>query len=354
MSVVKKCFKLLKLKQHFDKAYPEREVIAYLRWWNRKLKTDEYWNLYLINPGTPLISAHMDTVQKEDSVKNLWTLRLKNWIIKANDAVIWWDDKCWIAIAMELYEQLWDRISLLFSRQEETWCNWAREFCNHHKDLVEQCSYCLVLDRKWSWDIIWYQNQYCSKEFEDEIARLLKDFWYKPEKGLCSDANQISKIINAVNLSVGYYNPHTKTEYINCDNLINAYQAALYVVEHLDWDYPIYEYKYYNSSKTYNKWLWLFDYGYGYDDYDNDYWFSENWRYWSYLWSGWSNLYKGKKTKQKLVKGSNPLDPFIEVTKAWTIKIKQEVYLANVDDEADWIILWEWEYDVIESLDDDE
>ena len=102
MSVVKKCFKLLQLKQHFDKWLPEREVISYLKSWNNKLKSDEYGNLFLINPGTPLLNAHMDTVQSEQCVKNLHTLRLKNWIIGAKDAVIWGDDKCWIAIAMEV------------------------------------------------------------------------------------------------------------------------------------------------------------------------------------------------------------------------------------------------------------
>ena len=77
MSVVKKCFKLLQLRQHFDNI-PEREVVGYLRNWNRKLISDDYGNLYLINPGTPLLCAHMDTVQRQDSVDNLHTLRLSN------------------------------------------------------------------------------------------------------------------------------------------------------------------------------------------------------------------------------------------------------------------------------------
>ena len=351
MSVVKKCFKLLKLRQHF-KWIPEREVVAYLRNWNLKLKSDNFGNLYLINPGTPLICAHMDTVQREDSVARLWTLRLKNWIIKADNAVIGWDDKCWIAIAMEMYEKLWDKISLLFTRQEETGCNWAREFCTNHRDLVAQCTYCLVLDRRGSWDIIWYDNSYCSKEFQDEIARLMKEFWYKPERGLCSDTGHIAKIINWVNLSVWYYNPHTKTEYINCNDLVNAYEAAMYVVQHMQWEYPIYEYKY----KRYDYWnhiaLWLFDD----DDEDTDdrYWFSENGR--TYFWWWRSNLYKYKnknksKTENKNKNKStvNPLEKFIEVTKDWTVIFKQEVWLANVDDESDWVVIGKGEYDVIEA-----
>lgn len=333
MSVVKKCFKLLKLRQHF-KWIPEREVVAYLRWWNRNLKTDEYWNLYLINPGTPLICAHMDTVQQQDSVDRLYTLRLKGWIIKADNAVIWWDDKCWIAIAMELYEQLGDRISLLFTRQEETGCNWARDFCNNHWDLVKQCTYCLVLDRRWAWDIIWYDNSYCSKEFEDEIARLTKDFWYKPAKWYASDTGCIAKIINWVNLSVGYYNPHTKQEYIRCDELKNAYEAAYYIVEHLEWEYPIYEYKPYKYE--YPRSLGLF--GYDYWEYEDE--LEENGFYWH------SYKYKKKDKKDK------KLNEYFTIAKNWTLKVSQEIWLCNTNDEDDWIILPEWEYDIIEAIDE--
>lgn len=348
MSVVKKCFKLLKLRQHFDNV-PEREVVAYLRNWNMKLKSDNYWNLYLINPWTPLICAHMDTVQKQVDVDRLWTLRLNHWFIKADKAIIWGDDKCWIAIAMELYEQLGDRISLLFTRQEETGCNWARDFCTNHKDLVEQCNYCLVLDRRGSWDIIWYENAYCSKEFEDEIARLTKDFWYKPTRWFCSDTGCIAKIINWVNLSVGYYNPHTENEYINCNELENAYLAALYIVEHLEWEYPLYEYKYtYTQHKDYywgySRSLWLF--WYQVDENDDD--LSENGS------DSWKTVKLDKKEKkEKKNDKGNPLFKHIKFTKEWTVIVSDEIYLAPTEnDYDDWIILYPGEYDVIESLEE--
>ena len=333
MSVVKKCFKLLQLKQHFDKGLPEREVISYLKSWNNKLKSDEYGNLFLINPGKPLLNAHMDTVQSAQCVKNLHSLRLKNWVIKASDAVIWGDDKCWIAIAMEIYEKLGNEVSLLFTRQEETGCNWAREFCEKHSDLIKLCPYCLTLDRRNGWDIIGYSNQYCSKEFQDEIHRLTKEFGYKPEHWLCSDANKISKFINCVNLSVGYYNPHQKTEYIKCEELVNAYEATMYIVTHLDWSYPIYEApkfeaKTYNSWKqsAYSKWYYnttLFDDDDDEDDYD---------KYSKYYWYYW------KKTKAK--------DAF--ELKGNRLIVKKNVYLTNKNDFDDRSEIAIWEYDICE------
>lgn len=327
MSVVKKCFRLLQLKQHFD-SIPEREVVAYLRGWNRNLKSDNYGNLYLINPGTPLLCAHMDTVQREDSVKNLHTLRLSNWIIKANDAVIWGDDKCWIAIAMEIYEKLWNKVSLLFTRQEETGCNWASSFCLNHSDLVEQCTYCLVLDRRGAWDIIWYQNQYCSKEFEDEIYRLTKDFGYKPTSWLCSDTKHIANHINGVNLSVWYYNPHRKDEFIKCEELVNACNAAMYIVQNFQWEYKKYEAPKYDYSK----------YNYKYDD-DRD----------DYRGGAYSKTYKNyKKWKSKDFFSETDLSKYFYVTPQWTIRVKKDIYLLNTEDDTNRAELEKWEYMICE------
>ena len=317
MSVVKKCFRLLQLRQHFDSWIPEREVIAYLKSWNNKLKQDEYGNLYLINPGTPLLNAHMDTVQSQACVNNLKTLRLRCWLISCiKDAVIGWDDKCWIAIAMEIYEKLWDKVSLLFTRQEETGCHWATEFVNKHSDLLSECKYCLTLDRRWAGDIIGYDNCYCSKEFENEIHRLTKEFGYKPTKWFMSDANKISKVLNCVNLSVGYYNPHMKTEYINCDELQNACEAVMYIVQHLTDDYPIYKAPTYWSVAVYNKSNYtqksLYDYWPADDDDDDDYGYYR-------LRSRWNKYSKEKQ------------NDWFEYSD-WMIKFKKDVFLTDVND----------------------
>lgn len=332
MSVVKKCFKLLQLKQHFDTGLPEREVISYLKSWNNKLKSDEYGNLFLINPGTPLLCAHMDTVQSQACVNNLHTLRLRNWTISAKDAVIGGDDKCWVAIAMEIYEKLWNKVSLLFTRQEETWANGAWAFVANHSDLVNLCKYCLVLDRRGKWDIIWYSNQYCSKEFQDALHELIKPFGYKPEHWMLSDANKISKLINCVNLSVWYYNPHTKTEYIKCDELVNAFNAAMYIVNNLEWEYPIYQAPKFESGTKYSErrtsYYWtgktLFDDD---DDDDDDY----GYKYYNYY-----------KSKKKL--NLNKVFEF----KNWQLVVKKNVYVTNANNDMDRTELEIGTYDICE------
>ena len=251
MWLVKKCVSLLRLKQQFPwwekraeiNWCAEENVIRYLKSWNKDLKIDNYWNLYLINPWTPLLCAHMDTVQREDDAALAPKIYLDNeWKIHWDNIIIWWDDKCWIAIAMEMYERLWNQVSLLFPRQEETWCNWSAYFCQHNSELIRQCTYCLVLDRRGNADIISNGNCYCSLEFQNDLVRIWNEwgFDYHPEHWACSDANNIRHHINCVNLSVWYYNPHSKSEYVVADDLKKAYNFAMHIVQNLHWDWPIY------------------------------------------------------------------------------------------------------------------
>lgn len=357
MWLTQKCLNLLRLKQKFTgyqslvfgrpleeqltvSWYPEQNVINYLKSWNKNLKQDSYGNLYLINPWTPLLSAHMDTVQCESDV--VWMPKIhinkKKWTISYNNSIIGWDDKCWIALAMQLYEKYWDKVSLLFSRQEEKWHLWASEFCTYHSDLLKQCKYCLVLDRRWSWDIIWVQNWYCSQEFQDEIHRCTKDFGYAPEHWMLSDANAYSKYINCVNLSVGYYNAHTRSEYIVIDELKNAFNAVCNIIENFQWEYDIYvepvrEYKssYYSSSR----------------DKDREFVNTRNkWR---------DSRDKEEKKKKEESKKDNGFSPeseytrqFFKIRKNWKLQINSNIVLRDVTWCDEPFVILEWIYEVID------
>lgn len=365
MWLTQKCLNLLRLKQictprlvfwtplseQMKDKYPEQNVINYLKSWNKNLQQDSYWNLYIINPWTPLLSAHMDTVQTSDDT--IWMphiqINKKKWTISYNNSIIWWDDKCGIALAMQLYEKYWDKVSLLFSRQEEVWHLWASDFCRNHSDLLKQCKYCLVLDRRNAWDIISSDNGYCSKEFEDEIHRCTKDFGYKPTHWLLSDADAYCKYINCVNLSVGYYNAHTKSEYIVIDELKNAFNAVCNIIENFQWEYDIYHEperkSYYGSSYWYSYW-------YGYWDY---YWWRRDSEYdWSRSNSRWSYEKKvetKKKAEDKKVE-SSWISPeaeytrqFFKIRKNWKLQIKEDVVLVDPQWIEPDLVIPEWVYE---------
>ena len=224
-------------REHYVREYIKQEI--------PNIKQDKTWNLYIINEWTPLICAHMDTVWSEEAQKNLDSIRLLDGIFSWTYN-IWADDKCGIAIGMKLYEELWDKISILFTVWEEIWGLWIEEF---DKELLSKVSYAIVPDRKWDSDIIWKHNHYCTEEFQDKIIELIEDYWYKPEIWIFSDANCISRYINVVNLSVWYYHAHTDNEFVMEDHFINAYEAIKNIVtnfnEKQDWpasyqeEYPI-------------------------------------------------------------------------------------------------------------------
>lgn len=243
MSLVWKLKTLAKIPQVFDVSIKrEQKIINYLKSRNPKLKQDGIWNLYLINKDTPLICAHMDTVQDEKEAKLIESNHIKIiymdvtrwwWVNKittiervmTSDYQIGWDDKCWIAIAMQLYEELWDKISLLFTVWEETWCVGSTYFKTNHKDLLEQCLYCVVPDRRNWWDLLCQKHWYGSKEFETDVLEYLSPYWFTSEQGSICDANQFKSVLNCFNISVWYYEPHTSKDWISLDEFENTYNA---------------------------------------------------------------------------------------------------------------------------------
>ena len=184
----------------------------------------------------------MDTVWSFEAQKHVGNIKLEKmtiiekWeklptsfnVIKGTHN-IWADDKCWLAIAMELYERYPERFSLLFTVGEESWLIWARDFIEDHWEELEKLHYCVIADRKWSWDIIWSDNGYCTVDFEKKVAGIIAPYGYLPEFWVLCDADVLNKHLNCINLSCGYYNAHTDREYVVTDEMENCMEAIAYL-----------------------------------------------------------------------------------------------------------------------------
>lgn len=245
MWVVRKLKKLISIPQVYTVTrndYKEMKLVQYLRQWNPKLQQDEKWNLFLINPWTPLLCAHMDTRQNAEATAHNskpWVLVINEWILKSWKC-LWADDKCWVAIAMQIYEELGDEVSLLFTVQEESGLLWARYFVENNRKRLESCLYCVIPDRLWGEDIIGRQNDYCSLDFQSEVYKLTKDAGYKPARGICCDANAIKHVLNCVNMSCWYRYHHTDNEEVDIDEFYNAYVAIYNLVISMQERMPIF------------------------------------------------------------------------------------------------------------------
>ncbi len=272
MALIKKLKRLASLPMDFGSKYAEAHVAWYLQEVIPKLEYDEVGNLYLINPWTPLVCAHMDTVQTQAEVNQLkqwveikyelvqrWRGKDKSELVEKIMTApfqIWFDDKCWIAIAMELYEELWDKISLLFCVWEEHWRIGSIAFMKNHPDLLAKCTYCVIADRKNGYDLIWNQNSYCSKQFENEVLEIIWDFWYKAERWVLSDADTFRTMLNCINMSCWYYDAHTSKDWLSIDEFENCFEAMRTLVMTYNKKLPIYsllDNTHYNTYKQSKK-----------------------------------------------------------------------------------------------------
>ena len=273
MGLTKKLLKLMHIPQEiehreqwfrtrktWDKAKDkprEKKVAKYLKSRNPKLTEDEMWNLYLINKNTPLVCSHMDTVGDYDAQKQVHKIRLFHtwerinrlnaqwaeivnnlWPVIVWQANIWADDKCGIAIAMELYEQLGDKISLLFTVWEETGSYWVHHFVNNNTELLKDITYWVVADRRWNKDLICERNDYGTEDFQDKILSYIWQFWYKPETGTFSDCDTLNEYFNCFNISCGYYEAHTDQEFVNVNEFENTYKALLHLIQNYNESMP--------------------------------------------------------------------------------------------------------------------
>lgn len=187
----------------------------------------------------PLLSAHMDMVNTDWTILNKEVVNYKevideNFNIRmyketstkeAMQTSLGADDKNGIWLTLELLKQGVE-INFIFSHGEEGGCVGINQVVANEeiaKDIENKTTYCLVLDRRNSGDIIGYDNDYCLG-LDDKIEKYAKDngYKFKKERGLCSDANHLSKLIECVNLSVGYYRAHSSEEFTNLKELCNT------------------------------------------------------------------------------------------------------------------------------------
>jgi len=150
--------------------------------------------------------AHMDTVHEKESTPK--TFCYKDGKISSPQGV-GGDDRCGIYMIMEIVKK--HKCSVLFLEDEEVGGVGAGKFVNHDASNGIEFNYMIELDRRGSKDAVFYDC--ANDEFEDFITA---DGDWKTAWGSFSDISTIAPALGcaAVNLSCGYYNAHTKTEYV--------------------------------------------------------------------------------------------------------------------------------------------
>jgi hypothetical protein len=202
---------------------------------NAKIVCDKPGNLYIIKGKSetyPCIVAHMDQVQDKHS-KDFIAYEAEDIIIgfspkRREQQGLGADDKCGIWIGLKCLQKF-EALKLAFFVGEEVGCKGSGQA---EMDFFSDCRFVIEPDRKGAEDLItqigW--TPLCSDDFLKDIG--FKKFGYKETDGMMTDIEALKDnglAISCINLSCGYYKPHTDQEFVYKPALSNC----LVFIEHI-------------------------------------------------------------------------------------------------------------------------
>jgi len=235
-------------------SFKEQKMIAFVENFLNKYEIsyekDKEGNLFSFREGLPLLSAHLDTVQDIDDANLASLIEIyKDEIIKGV-GIIGGDDKCGIYIILEILRAKKYEVNFAFTVQEEVGSRGSQFLCKNKAKELKKCTYGLIIDRRGSGDIICFDNDYGTIEFEETLEKIGKEYGYQPDIGLYSDADNYNKFMSCANLSAGYYNAHSKGEYVVLSQLKNTMDYVENIIKNVHERFKQPESKYFYKGAT--------------------------------------------------------------------------------------------------------
>jgi hypothetical protein len=140
-----------------------------------------------------------------------------------------------VFMCLQLLED-YNFIKVAFFVSEEVGCVGSRA-CD--LSFFNDCMFIGQADRKGNADFINYSNgvQLFGEEFSTFVSPVLKDYNYKECAGIATDAGALSSRnvgIACFNISCGYYNPHTSSEYVSIKDVLNCYNVICDIISNAD------------------------------------------------------------------------------------------------------------------------
>ena len=147
------------------------------------------------------------------------------------------DDKNGIWIALKCLKK-YDTLKLAFFVSEEVGCVGSGKAV---MDFFNDCRFVIQPDRRGYQDIIneigW--TSLCSPEFLQAAG--YKKFGYKETHGMMTDVQELKERglqVSCINLSCGYYEPHTDHEFTIKKDLMNCLSLVEHIIENCTEPYP--------------------------------------------------------------------------------------------------------------------
>lgn len=192
---------------------------------------DSLWIFGIHDERDVLLTAHLDTVHKEP-VREVKSGFLKGKEVLFSPQGIGGDDRCGVFLILELLEQ-GCRQPVLFCHDEEIGGIGSASFCKNPGSseitgLMEEVKFIIELDRANRNDAVYYDCD--NKDFSDFVETTIP---YEFAFGSFSDISNLAPQfkVAAVNLSCGYYNPHTLQEYVVLDEMLDTLKYTKQLIE---------------------------------------------------------------------------------------------------------------------------
>lgn len=218
------------------KTYPHGTEHEVLKWIKHPLKQDKFNNYFLkIGESETMFASHLDSAtEKQENVKLLTFEQNGNKFISTDGkTILGADDKAGVTIMLYMIENKVPGLYYFFIGEERGGLgskNLANDYQNENLIGIKRC---ISFDRNGYNSIITHQmNESCCTDlFANAICEEFENngiFLEKDNTGIFTDsANFINRIDECTNLSVGYFNEHTKKEYQNITYLERLCKACV-------------------------------------------------------------------------------------------------------------------------------
>lgn len=239
----------------------EKKMKRFIKRWiynnipEAEIKTDTKGNIYVTKgkaENYPCIVAHLDQVQKTHS---------KDFVCVESEDVIFGyspknrrqeglgaDDKNGIWIALKCLQK-YNTLKAAFFVEEEIGC---RGSAASDIAFFTDCRFIIQCDRRGNKDLITSISftELCSDEFISATGH--ETFGYTPADGLMTDVLELKESgveVSCINLSCGYYQPHSDEEFTDKRDLLNCQRFVEHIIENCTAVYP-HKLKNYYSSRS--------------------------------------------------------------------------------------------------------
>lgn len=196
----------------------------------------------------PCMVAHLDSVHDTPIKK----VSYKKGVISSPEG-IGGDDKCGIIAALEIIEKHAD-VNALFCADEEIGCVGARAV---DAAMLDKVKYFIEIDRRGNDDIVYRASgvQIASVDFQKALKPYADKYKYSQVWGAVTDVVSLAPKAKscAINLSAGYYYPHTTQEVVVVSDLRKSISFASAVVSNVKDSFEYKEYTYHGQHRNYHQ-----------------------------------------------------------------------------------------------------